>query len=146
MDTAVYSLLSSALAHDLQRGVTLKVSDGTMPPIVVSVTAVNTSGSALLRAADYSVHGSVVQVGDTATVTVEATDPLGLPLEYQFSLFRHCGWVKSLSNWTASNTINYTFTTEDITTWYVLACQPLHMHIDEQPIPCNCCHSMTGSH
>jgi hypothetical protein len=94
----------------LQNSVSLNVTDGTQPPHFTSITVTNRFGDVLPRSA-------VLQPNNTITVTASATDPLGLPLEYKFDMYRRCGQVGTLQDWSLSNAVNYTLTIEDATTW-----------------------------
>jgi hypothetical protein len=52
-------------------------------------------------------------VGDTVTITVNASDPNNLPLEYVFRRFRQNGFDVTLQDWSATNSLTYTFLEED---------------------------------
>jgi hypothetical protein len=90
--------------------VTLQVTDGTQPPRFDWVNVTNRFGDVLPDTA-------VLQPNTTITVTASATDPLGLPLQYKFTLSRRCGVVGTLQDWSPNNAINYTLTRDDISTW-----------------------------
>ena len=52
-------------------------------------------------------------VGDTVTITVNASDPNNLPLEYVFRRYRNNGFDVTLQDWSATNSLTYTFMEED---------------------------------
>ena len=91
---------------DLQYGVSFNVTDHREPPVVNSITFKKNGSS-------YS--GNDFQVGDTVTITVNASDPNSLPLEYRFYQMRNCGGVGDVQSWSSSNETSYTFVEADIT-------------------------------
>ena len=51
--------------------------------------------------------------GDTVTITINASDPNDLPLEYIFRRYRNNSLDITLQDWSATNTLTYTFLEED---------------------------------
>jgi hypothetical protein len=95
---------------DLQSGNSFTVRDDRLPPEVSSITYMK-NGNATTS--------NEFKVGDTLVLTVNASDPNSLPLEYRYYLMRNCGGVGDLhgtnGGWTTSNTISHTFVEQDIT-------------------------------
>ncbi|MBI2518839.1 MAG: hypothetical protein HYV97_00400 [Bdellovibrio sp.] len=93
---------------DVQIGTMFTIRDGRLPP---TATPLRVFDSSMNETASRSFH-----VGDTVTIVANASDPFGLPLEYVFRLFRNCFLASELQSWSATNSVTYTFTADDIST------------------------------
>ena len=95
----------SAFLGDLQYSVNFNVDNGLSPPVIESL---------IVKQNGVETANRNFSVGDEIMITVNASDPNSLPLEYVFHLTRSCG-SSNLQPWSTSNTLTYTLTFDDIT-------------------------------
>lgn len=85
-----------------------KVEDGPVSSYSVKINSIEVSVNDVIQE---SMPASL-QVGDKVSVTVNAEDPNGLPLEYKFVLAHSCHGVEVLQDFSSSNKLESYITTD----------------------------------